>query len=184
MVHKTTLRAGERFRETRTGRNRIAAKRQIERKYDPRKPLMHPRSRCKRRRVLASLPVVSQTMFFRNGSKFALSKRAKASVWTRQSEAPSLTSDSDFRGRRCTGNRIHFAISCEHGSRRRRTRRRDGEHNAAWFVMAYIPFGGWIDGCCKSRDTSRRYNACGRLGYKTGKGRRRGRGEEEEEDGN
>lgn len=55
MVHKKTLRAGERFRETRTGRNRIAAERQIERKYDPRKPLMHPRSHCKRPRVLASL---------------------------------------------------------------------------------------------------------------------------------
>lgn len=41
------------------------------------------------------------------------------------------------------------------------------------FVVAHIPFGGWIDGwmdgCCKSRDTSRRYDACGRLGYKTGK---------------
>lgn len=148
MVRKTTLRAGKRFRETRTGRNRIAAERQIERKYDPRKPLMHPRSRCKRRRVLASLPLASQTMFFRNGSKFTLSKRAKASVWTRQSRhLLSPATHSDFRGRRCTRNRIHFAISCEHGSRRRGVHAAEAANTmprgSSW--RTYSSADGWMD---------------------------------------
>lgn len=51
--------------------NRIAGEHQIERKHDPRKPLMHLRSRSKQHQVLAS-PARVQTMFFRNGSKFTL----------------------------------------------------------------------------------------------------------------
>lgn len=57
--------------------NRIAGERQIERKHDPRKPLMHLRSRSKQRQVLAS-PARAQTMFFRNGSKFTLEAREGA----------------------------------------------------------------------------------------------------------
>lgn len=146
MVHKTTLRAGKRFRETRTGRNRIAAERQIERKYDPRKPLMHPRSRCKRRRVLASLPVVSQTMFFRNGSKFTLSKRAKASVWTRQSRhlLSPATPTSVAAGVREIGSISRFPANTAQG---------DGVHAAeaentmlrgsSW--RTYPSVDGWMD---------------------------------------
>lgn len=78
-------------------------------------------------------------MFFRNGSKFTLSERAKASA-----EAPSLANDSTSvaAGVREIGSISRFPANTAQG---------DGvqaaeAENTMWFVMAYVPFGGWIDG--------------------------------------
>lgn len=62
--------------------NRISGERQIERKHDPRKPLMHLQSLSVASGI-SFLPARDQTMFFRNGSKFTLEAReggAQASV--------------------------------------------------------------------------------------------------------